>query len=131
MKRTSPLAKPIGFVADKPLSFLRDVKLLLLVLLLSLHPLSTANALPESFADLAAKLLPSVVNISTTQIVEQGGNPRHNFPQFPPGSPFEEFFKDFMERNGRKGEAPNNGKPRRRARSLGSARAAAALAVCL
>ena len=118
MKKISPLAKPIGFEADNPLSFLRDVKLLLLVLLLSLHPLSTANALPESFADLAAKLLPSVVNISTTQIVEQGGNPRHNFPQFRPGSPFEEFFKDFMERNGRKGEVPNSGKPRRRARSL-------------
>ena len=76
--------------------------------------------MPESFADLAAKLLPSVVNISTTQIIEQGGNPRHNFPQFPPGSPCEEFFKDFMERNGRKGEVPNSGKPRRRARSLGS-----------
>ena len=68
MKKISPLAKPIGFVADKPLSFLRDVKLLVLVLLLSLHPLSTANALPESFADLAAKLLPSVVNLSLIHI---------------------------------------------------------------
>ena len=120
MRKIFPIARPTGFVANKPLRILRDVKLLFLLLVLSLHPLSEANALPESFADLAAKLLPSVVNISTTQIVEQGGNPRHNFPQFPPGSPFEEFFKDFMERNGRKGEVPNSGKPRRRARSLGS-----------
>ena len=120
MRKIFPIARPTGFVANKPLRILRDVKLLFLLLVLSLHPLSEANALPESFADLAAKLLPSVVNISTTQIVEQGGNPGHNFPQFPPGSPFEEFFKDFMERNGRKGEMPNNGKPRRRARSLGS-----------
>ncbi|MBH68706.1 MAG: serine protease [Rhodospirillaceae bacterium] len=81
-----------------------------------------AKALPESFAGLAAKLLPSVVNISTTQIIQSSGNPRHNFPQFPPGSPFEEFFKDFMERNGRRGETPgrNEQNPKRRARSLGS-----------
>ena len=81
-----------------------------------------AKALPESFAGLAAKLLPSVVNISTTQIVQSSGNPRHNFPRFPPGSPFEEFFKDFMERNGRRGDTPggNDQNPKRRARSLGS-----------
>ena len=81
-----------------------------------------ANALPESFAGLASKLLPSVVNISTMQIIETSKNPGHNFPQFPPGSPFEEFFKDFMERNGRGGEN-RGGKesgPKRRARSLGS-----------
>jgi len=57
---------------------------------------------PDGFADLAAKLLPSVVNISTTQTVKsdrksEGGNP--DLPQFPPGSPFEEFFKDFFDHN--------------------------------
>ena len=92
----------------------------LIALLITFNFNSKADALPESFADLASELLPSVVNISTTQIIERGDGPGHNFPQFPPGSPFEEFFKDFMERNGRKGEMPNNGKPRRRARSLGS-----------
>ena len=111
MRKISPTARPTGSVANKPLRTLRDVKLLFLLLVLSLHPLSGANALPESFADLAAKLLPSVVNISTTQIIEQGGNPGHNFPQFPPGSPFEDFFKDFMERNGRKGECQTVGSP--------------------
>ena len=48
---------------------------------------------PESFADLAEKLMPSVVNISTTQTVKTAANP---FPfKFPPGSPFGEMFKDF------------------------------------
>ena len=48
---------------------------------------------PGSFADLAEKLMPSVVNISTTQTVVTNANP---FPfQFPPGSPFEDMFKEF------------------------------------
>ena len=60
-----------------------------------------ANA-PESFADLAERLLPSVVNISTTQINKERAQqqPRGpEMPQFPPGSPFEEFFRDFFDRN--------------------------------
>ena len=51
-----------------------------------------AKTAPESFADLAEKLLPSVVNISTTQTVE--GRERPIMPQLPPGSPFEEFFRN-------------------------------------
>jgi len=51
---------------------------------------------PDSFADLAARLLPAVVNISTTQVLKKEDMPE--LPQFPPGSPFDEFFKDFMER---------------------------------
>ena len=57
---------------------------------------SPANAkkTPYSFADLAEKLMPSVVNISTTQTITTTSNP---FPfEFPPGSPFEELFKDFQ-----------------------------------
>ena len=51
------------------------------------------KAVPASFADLADKLMPSVVNISTTQTVKTTTN---QFPfQFPPGSPFGEMFKDF------------------------------------
>ena len=69
-----------------------------------------AKAAPESFADLAEKLLPSVVNISTTQAVE--GRRLPEMPQVPPGSPFEEFFKDFFDRN-----RPQR---RRKATSLGS-----------
>lgn len=71
---------------------------------------------PEGdFADLAEQLLPSVVNVSTTQTVKgkPGGLPE-GLPQFPPGSPFEDLFKDFFERQQRGG-----GKPRQ-VSSLGS-----------
>ena len=54
-----------------------------------------AKNVPESFADLAEKLMPSVVNISTTQTIKTRSNP---FPfQFPPGSPFEDMFKEFQK----------------------------------
>tara|TARA_B100001123_G_scaffold293178_1_gene326753 strand:- start:158 stop:1564 length:1407 start_codon:yes stop_codon:yes gene_type:complete len=52
-----------------------------------------SKEIPSSFADLAEKLIPSVVNISTTQTVVTNVNP---FPfEFPPGSPFEDMFKEF------------------------------------
>ncbi len=66
----------------------------------------TANA-PESFADLAEKLMPSVVNISTTQTIKTSAN---QFPfQFPPGSPFEEMFKDFQRPTERKASSLGSG----------------------
>lgn len=62
----------------------------------SAHAKSMQGA-PESFADLAQKLLPAVVNISSTQkMVEPRDYP--DMPQFPPGSPFEDFFEEFMDR---------------------------------
>ena len=73
------------------------------------HAQGRANA-PESFADLAQKLLPAVVNISTTQNIPErrgaGPRPGPELPQFPPGSPFEEFFRDFFDRQGREQNAP-------------------------
>jgi serine protease Do len=54
---------------------------------------------PDSFADLAEKLSPSVVNISTTTIIEQKSR---EMPSFPPGSPFEDFFKQFEKPGGKK-----------------------------
>ena len=65
-----------------------------------------ARGAPDSFADLAEKLLPAVVNISSSQAAQvraDRGGPE--VPQFPPGSPFEQFFRDFMERN-RPGQTP-------------------------
>ena len=54
-----------------------------------------AKSAPDSFADLAEQLMPSVVNISTTQTIKTTSNP-NPFPfKFPPGSPFGEMFKDF------------------------------------
>jgi serine protease Do len=59
-----------------------------------------ARPVPETFSDLAEKLLPAVVNISTTQVLKQESMQNvPEIPQFPPGSPFEEFFRDFMERH--------------------------------
>ncbi len=72
-----------------------------------------ARPAPDSFADLAARLLPAVVNISTTQVVKRGeGTPQ--MPRLPPGSPFEDFFKEFFERQQRQNP------PNRRSTSLGS-----------
>ena len=51
---------------------------------------------PSSFADLAAKVSPAVVNISSTHEVENRGMQGMPF-NFPPGSPFEEFFKQFQQ----------------------------------
>ena len=49
------------------------------------------------FADVVAKVGPAVVNISTTK--EAGRQEEVPIPQFPPGSPFEEFFKEFFDRD--------------------------------
>jgi len=73
------------------------VVLVAFVLSMAALGLAQARTAPESFADLAEKLLPSVVNISTTQTVEGRSGPQ--IPQLPPGSPFEEFFKEFFDRN--------------------------------
>ena len=82
---------------------------LLLVLFVSFNISSNAIAkdTPASFADLAERLMPSVVNISTTTTVTTRSNP---FPfQFPPGSPFEDMFKDFGTPQERKTSALGSG----------------------
>ena len=68
---------------------------------------SNARELPGSFADLAERLMPSVVNISTTQVITTRTNP---FPfEFPPGSPFEDMFRDFGEPQQRRTSALGSG----------------------
>jgi serine protease Do len=93
---------------------------------------------PNTFADLAERLLPAVVNIQVvTAQAAQGGPPGaaprgpqgqgpqgqapqqrrpDGQPQFPPGSPFEDFFRDFFDRQGRGPDQPQQ----RRGQSLGS-----------
>ena len=66
-----------------------------------------SKTVPSSFANLAEKLMPSVVNIKTTQTITTTSNP-FNF-QFPPGSPFEEMFKEFNQPRERKGTALGSG----------------------
>ncbi|MGB7288442.1 MAG: DegQ family serine endoprotease [Salaquimonas sp.] len=77
--------------------------------------LAQAQTGPASVADLAEGLMDAVVNISTSQKVEQK-RPRVPVPQLPEGSPFQEFFDDlFPDGDG----SPNNG-PSRNVQSLGS-----------
>ena len=73
---------------------MKKIKILIIgFLIVNFSILTNAKEVPKSFADLAEKLIPSVVNISTTQTVVTNTNP---FPfEFPPGSPFEDMFKEF------------------------------------
>jgi len=57
------------------------------------------NTAPDSFADMVEGLLPAVVNISSTQKAEDPSD-HPEMPQFPPGSPFEDFFEEFMGERG-------------------------------
>lgn len=56
-----------------------------------------AQVPPEGFADIVEKLMPAVVNISTTQKISVPSTPNEVIPQIPPGSPLEEY-KDFFEK---------------------------------
>ena len=87
---------------------------ILLAAAMAVAPPVHGHGTPDSFAELAEKALPAVVNISTRQTVEQRRLP--DMPQFPPGSPFEEFFKRFFDRE----PGERDGAPPRRAVSLGS-----------
>ncbi|MBT7944285.1 MAG: DegQ family serine endoprotease [Alphaproteobacteria bacterium] len=91
-----------------PVSFLTA---LLVAALIATSGAANAKGAPDSFADLADQLLPSVVNISTTQVIE--GRSGMELPKLPPGSPFEDFFKEFFDRNQQEQQS-------RKATSLGS-----------
>ncbi len=79
-----------------------------LILVLNFSSVSNSQNIPNSFADLAEKLMPSVVNISTTQTVVTRSNPFPNF-QFPPGSPFGDMFKEFGTPQERQSSALGSG----------------------
>jgi len=72
------------------------------LLVVAVQP-ALARPAPESFADLADKLLPTVVNIATTQTLKQPG-PQAGLPDVPPGSPLADLFKNFL--------GPEKAKPR-------------------
>lgn len=69
-----------------------------------------ARGVPESFADLAEQISPAVVNITTSTTISTSTGPG---PQLPEGSPFEDFFRDFMDP---RGDTPRQ----RRSQALGS-----------
>ena len=121
-------ARPVRRAAASRVAALALAAVLAAPLLPAFAPPAEARSAPESFADLAATLLPGVVNIASSTNV-QASNDRGNrggpeIPTFPPGSPFEQFFKDFMDRN-RRGGGSGHGtdqpqEPARRLQSLGS-----------
>ena len=57
---------------------------------------------PQSVADLAERLSPAVVNISTKQSVKKRKSVP--IPNLPEDSPFRDFFDDFFDRNKPKGK---------------------------
>ena len=68
-----------------------NYSLVLLIISFTNNNFVNASEIPSSFADLSEKLMPSVVNISTTTTITTKSNP---FPfQFPPGSPFKDMFE--------------------------------------
>jgi serine protease Do len=90
----------------------RALGLTMLAAALLLAQALAAQARPESFADLAQKISPAVVNITTSTTVAQGVGPA---PMVPDGSPFEDFFRQFRDR----GEGEGGPRPRRSS-ALGS-----------
>ena len=86
----------------------RFLKFSIILIILSFSSsVAYSKSTPSSFADLAEKLMPSVVNISSTQTIKTSANP---FPfQFPPGSPFEDMFKEFNRPTERKATALGSG----------------------
>ncbi|WP_305986209.1 DegQ family serine endoprotease [Roseibium sp. MMSF_3544] len=82
--------------------------------MIAFQPVHTAQAQgPVSVADLAENLADAVVNISTAQTVQ--GRRSVPMPQVPDGSPFQEFFEEFFNRQNR-----DNDQAPRRVQSLGS-----------
>ncbi|QIE57708.1 DegQ family serine endoprotease [Pikeienuella piscinae] len=81
-----------------PLSPLERVRIVVVAALGAIMMLTAPGAAlgaPDSFADLAERLSPAVVNIATTQTVTAPDRgPR---PKLPPGSPFEDLFRDFFD----------------------------------
>ena len=85
-----------------------------LALLMAQTIAAQARGVPESFADLAEQTSPAVVNITTTTTIAAPTN--DNRPSVPEGSPFEDFFRDFLDRQE---PGPNQRRPRR-SQALGS-----------
>ena len=80
-----------------------NLKILLIILFFS----KIASAAPDSFADLVEKLSPAVVSIASTTILDS--NSQNQIPQFPEGSPFDEFFKEYFDRDQRRSQRPMTG----------------------
>jgi serine protease Do len=76
---------------------LRALALLLVLVSAPVDAIGAAQVGPPGFADLVARVSPAVVNIATRKVAA-GRSETPSLPQVPPGSPFEDFFKDFFNR---------------------------------
>jgi len=73
--------------------------------LIALFGTAQAAQAPDSFADLAAKVTPAVVNVSSKHKVARSESQTPEMPfEVPKGSPFEDFFKHFREQQQGDGE---------------------------
>jgi serine protease Do len=110
------MENPLSQTPSRPAPLAAAVAAFLLLVFAAPAP-AAARGAPDSFADLAERLLPAVVNVSTTQVIRSGRSAEgeEKQPEFhlPPGSPFDQF-RDFFEHQRPEGSAP------RRATSLGS-----------
>lgn len=99
------LSLPVSLFPTKPRRPARALLALGLGLSLAFAPMEAAFArgAPESFADLAEQISPSVVNITTSAVVAA---PTDGGPIVPEGSPFQHFFDDFMGPDGQGGNEP-------------------------
>ncbi len=103
-----------GFAVRRPGGALRAAALLLALLLVPVGAPTAAPSGPPGFADLVARVAPAVVNIATRKVAPARSE-APSFPQVPPGSPFEEFFKEFFDR-----DREQQQQQQRRSFSLGS-----------
>jgi len=98
MKNRSMSQKAIALSMPDQTQRILGFGLLALALLVMQVVTAAARGAPETFADLVEKVSPAVVNITTmTKVATQIG------PQgiVPEGSPFEDLFRDFTDRQGR------------------------------
>ena len=101
---TTPLA-PAGSRHHRPVRALMLALATGLALALAPASPSMARAAPDSFADLADMVSPSVVNITTSTTIAA---PADGGPIVPEGSPFEDFFKRFGNPNAPRGPQRSN-----------------------
>ncbi len=106
MNQIKILAKPVAAT---------NRMLLLLIMAFAMMLATTQNIraqnMPNSFADLSEEVSPAVVNITTSTILNRGPEGLN----VPPGSPFDDLFREFTDRN--RGDNPP---PERRGTALGS-----------
>ena len=90
-------ARSISLGREDAVFMVRWMWLAFAAMVLVLAQTVAVQARGESLAPLAEKISPAVVNITTSTLIEGQTGPRGIVPE---GSPFEDFFREFQDRNG-------------------------------